>query len=309
MSARPIILDCDPGQDDAVAIMLALASPELGLIGITTVAGNVGLELTAANARRICELVGRADIKVYAGCEQPLRRRLVTATHIHGENGLRGLDLPPPRQAVEPIHAVDFIVETVRARPGITLCPIGPLTNIAAALAKAPDIAGRIREIVLMGGAMRGGNVTPVAEFNIYVDPEAAAIVFGCGAPIVMLGLDATHQALVTPARVAALRAAASRAAAAAARLNDFPERYDAERYGGPGLPLHDPCVIAYLLRPDLFGGRHCAVAIETVSELTRGQTVVDWRRRDGRPANALVIDRIDAEGLFALLTARLATL
>jgi purine nucleosidase len=305
----PVVIDCDPGQDDAVALMLALASAELQVLGVTTVAGNVAVERTSANARRIVELVGRPDVPVFAGCERPLRRPWVGAAHIHGESGLEGLDLPAPRHPVDPRHAVDALIEICRGRDGVTLCTLGPLTNVATALARAPDIARRLARIVMMGGARRGGNVTPVAEFNVHADPDAAARVFGCGAPIVMIGLDVTHQALMTPARVQALRSRGGRAGAAAAALYDFPSRFWPERYGGPGLPLHDPCVIAYVLRPELFGGKACAVAVETESDLTRGQTVVDWWQRTGRAANAEVLDRIDADGFFALLIDRLARL
>ncbi len=305
----PLLIDCDPGQDDAIALLLALASPELEVLGVTTVAGNVPLERTAANARRIVEFAGRHDMPVFAGCERPLRRPPPSAVHIHGESGLDGLDLPLPERELRSRHAVDFIIDTVRGRDGITLCTLGPLTNIATALARAPDLARRLTRIVVMGGARRGGNETPVAEFNVHADPDAAAAVLSCGAPIVMLGLDVTHRALVTPARLEALRRRGGRAGAAAAGLCDFPSRYRPERYGEPGLPLHDPCVIAYVLRPELFGGKDCAAAVETESDLTRGQTVIDWWRRTDRPANALVLDRIDAEGFFALLVERLAWL
>lgn len=304
-----IVIDCDPGQDDAVALMLALASPDLEVLAVTTVAGNVPLERTSANALRIVEFARRGDIPVFAGCDQPLRRPRLTATRVHGESGLQGLDLPASALVLQPRHAVDAIVETIRRRDDVTLCVLGPLTNVATALARAPDIAGRLGRIVLMGGARCGGNQTPVAEYNIYADPDAAAVVFACGAPVVMIGLDVTHQALVTPARLATLRAKGGRAGHAAASLYDFPARYRPERYGAPGLPLHDPCVIAYVLRPDLFGGKECFVAVETESDLTRGQTVVDWWGRLDEAANARVLDRIDADGFFQLLVDRLARL
>jgi len=305
----PIIIDCDPGQDDAVALMLALGSPEIEVLGVTTVAGNVPLAVTSANARRIVEFAGRPDAPVFGGCDRPLRRPQPSAADIHGESGLDGLDLPPPGLALRQQHAVDFIIETCRRREGITLCTLGPLTNIATALARAPDLARRVARIVAMGGARRTGNITPVAEFNIHADPDAAAVVLGCGAPMVLIGLDLTHQVLVTPARLAALRARGGRGGAAAASLCDFPQRYRPERYGGPGLPLHDPCVIAYVLTPELFSGKACAVAVETESELTLGQTVIDWWGRTERPANALVLEAIDADGFFALLIERLARL
>ena len=305
----PLVIDCDPGQDDAVALMLALASPELDVLGVTTVAGNVPLARTAANARRIVEFADRREVPVFAGCERPLRRPPVSAQHIHGESGLDGLELPPPALGLRPAHAVDFIIDTARAREGLTLCTLGPLTNVATALARAPDLARRLARIVAMAGARKGGNETPVAEFNVHADPDAAAAVFAAGVPIVMIGLEVTHQVLVTPARLAALRARGGRAGAAAAALYDFPRRYRPERYGEAGLPLHDPCVIAYVLRPELFAGKSCAVAVETESQLTLGQTVVDWWARTNRPANALVLDRIDTDGFFTLLIDRLARL
>jgi purine nucleosidase len=311
-AARRIIIDTDPGQDDAVAILLALASPELEVIGITAVAGNVPLALTQTNARKICELAGRPDIKVYAGAVRPLMRRLVTAEHVHGRTGLDGPTLPDPTMPLQETYAVDFIVETLMAEePGsVTLCPLGPLTNIAAALNRAPEIAGRIKEIVLMGGGFfEGGNVTPAAEFNIYVDPHAAEIVFSSGIPIVMMPLDVTHKALTTAKRVAAFRALGTKVGIATAELLEFFERFDEEKYGSDGGPLHDPCVIAYLVKPDLFQGRHCNVAIETASEITMGMTVIDWWGVTDRPKNAMVMRDIDADGFFALLTERLGRL
>lgn len=313
MSApRKIIIDTDPGQDDAVAILMALGSSELEVLGLTAVAGNVALKLTQTNARRICELAGRPDVPVYAGASQPLLRRLVTAEEVHGETGLRGLDLPEPATPLQARHAVDFIVETLMSEPSgsVTLCPLGPLTNIALALNRAPEIAPRIREIVLMGGGFfEGGNVTPTAEFNIYVDAEAASAVFQSGVPIVMMPLDVTHKALTTPDRVAAIRDLGTPVGQATATLLEYYERFDAEKYGTLGGPLHDPCVIGYLLNPDLFKGRLCNVSVETGSALTYGMTVVDWWGVTDRPKNAMVMRDIDADGFFALLTQKLATL
>ena len=309
---RRIIIDTDPGQDDAVAILLALGSPELEIVGITAVAGNVPLGLTEKNARKICELAGRPDIKVYPGAVRPLVRRPVTAEHVHGKTGLDGPSLPEPTMPLQEQHAVDFIVETVMNEESgsITLCPLGPLTNIALALNREPRIASRIREIVLMGGGFfEGGNVTPTAEFNIYVDPHAADVVFRSGIPIVVMPLDVTHKALTTAKRVQAFRALGSKVGEAAAALLDFFERFDEEKYGTDGGPLHDPCVIAYLLSPELFKGRHCNVAVEIASELTMGMTVVDWWGVTDRPKNALVMRDIDADGFFALLTERLGRL
>ena len=309
---RKIIIDCDPGQDDAIALLLAFgAADRLDILGITTVAGNVPLALTEKNARKLRELAGREDVPVMAGCERPFLRKLVTAEYIHGETGLDGADLPEPRLPLDPRHGVDFIIETLLGEePGtVTLCPTGPLTNIAMAFVRAPQIMPRVKEIVLMGGGWAEGNVTPVAEFNIYVDPHAAAVVFDSGIPITMLGLDVTHKALVGEAHLRQWRALGTPVGDAAAGLLDFYSRYDRERYGVPGAPLHDPCVIAYLLAPELFSGRMCNVTIETASELTMGQTVIDWWRVTDRPANAHVITDIDADGFFALLLSALKTL
>ncbi|MEN8683606.1 nucleoside hydrolase, partial [Marivita sp.] len=264
MSPRKIIIDTDPGQDDAVAILLALASPDdLEVLGITAVAGNVPLPLTQKNARIICELAGKSDTLVFAGCDAPMARKLVTAEHVHGKTGLDGPTLPDPTMPLQDEHAVDFIIETLRAQDEgtVTLCPLGPLTNIAVALNRAPDIADRIQEIVLMGGAyFEVGNITPAAEFNIYVDPEAAKVVFACGAPITVMPLDVTHKALVTSERNAAFRDLDTPVGRAVADMTDFFERFDKEKYGSAGAPLHDPCVTAYLIQPDLFSGRHINV-------------------------------------------------
>lgn len=310
--SQAIIIDTDPGQDDAVAILLALASPELELLGITTVAGNVPLPLTSRNARMVCELAGRQDVKVFAGADKPLARTLVTAEHVHGKTGLDGPVLPEPQMALQSGHAVDFIIETLMSRPAgtVTLCPLGPLTNIALALQREPGIAARIQRIVLMGGGFfEGGNITPTAEFNFYVDPEAAAQVFGAGVPITMLPLDCTHQALTTRARVAAIRRIGTRLAEVAAQWLEFAERFDEQKYGTEGGPLHDPCVVAWLLRPELFSGRNCNVEIETQSPLTLGMSVVDWWGVTNRPKNALVIKDVDADGFYALIAERLARL
>ncbi|CAM3019038.1 purine nucleosidase [Paracoccus aminovorans] len=309
--ARKIIIDTDPGQDDAVAILLALASPELEVLGLTVVAGNVPLPHTERNARMLCELAGRPDLPVYAGADAPLSRKLVTAEHVHGKTGLDGVTLPPPTMSIAPGHAVDFLIETLRREPAgsVTLVPIGPLTNIALAFQRAPDIITRVQEIVLMGGAyFEVGNVTPTAEFNIYVDPEAAKLVFAAGAPITVMPLDVTHKALTSRAWVEEMRAM-GRVGQAIASWTDFFERYDREKYGSHGAPLHDPCTIAWLLEPRLFTGRYINVEIETQGEYTLGMTVADWWRVSGRPANATFIREVDAEGFFALLTRRIGTL
>ena len=313
MPSRKIIIDTDPGQDDAVAILLALASPEeIDVLGITCVAGNVPLPLTTRNARIVCELAGRPDMKVFAGADRPLGRDLVTAEHVHGKTGLDGPTLPEPTMELAEGHAVDFIIDQLAEHaPGtVTLCPLGPLTNIAMALQKQPAIANRIAKIVLMGGGyFEGGNITPTAEFNIYVDPQAADIVFKCGAPIVVMPLDVTHKALVTRPRNDAFRALGTPAGVAVAQMTDFFERFDKEKYGSQGAPLHDPCVTAYMINPSLFTGRHINVEIETQSELTMGMTVADWWGVTDRAPNATFMGDIDADGFFTLLTERLARL
>ncbi|MEM9319127.1 MAG: nucleoside hydrolase [Pseudomonadota bacterium] len=310
---RKIIIDTDPGQDDAVAILLALASPEeIDVLGVVAVAGNVPLALTERNARIICELAGRSDTKVFAGCAAPLERALVTAEHVHGKTGLDGPQLPDPTMALTPGHGVDFIIGMLRAEPpgSVTLCALGPLTNLATALRRAPDIAPRIAEIVLMGGAyFEVGNITPAAEFNIYVDPQAADIVFRSGVKITVMPLDVTHRALATRPRVDAFRSLGTRVGQMVAEWTDFFERFDKEKYGSEGAPLHDPCVIAYLIAPDLFTGRHVNVEIETNSELTMGMTVADWWGVTDRPKTAMFMGDLDADGFFALLTERLARL
>jgi len=312
MTPRKIIIDTDPGQDDAAAIMLALASPELEVLGVTAVAGNVPLHLTERNARMVTEICGRGDIAVYAGADKPLARKLVTAEHVHGKTGLDGVDLFEPARPLEPVHAVDFIIETLRNEPAgtVTLCPLGPLTNLATVIERAPDVAGRIKEIVLMGGGFfEGGNITPSAEFNIYVDPEAAGIVFKAGVPITMMPLDVTHKVLTTRVRVDRLRANGNRASVVMADMLEFYERFDEEKYGTDGGPLHDPTVVAWLIDPGMFTGRKCNVEIETGSDLTLGATVVDWWKVTGRTENAFVVRDVDDDRFFDLLIERLGRL
>jgi purine nucleosidase len=307
-----IIIDTDPGQDDAVAILLALGSPELDVLGIVAVAGNVPLHLTEVNTRKICELAGKRDVKCYSGAARPLLRKLVTAEYVHGKTGLDGPDLPEPTMPLQEQNGVDFIIETLRSEPAktVTLCPLGPLTNIALALIRAPDIAPRIKQIVLMGGGcFEGGNVTPAAEFNIYVDPHAAATVFQSGVPIVVMPLDMTHKALTTKARVERFRQVGSPLMNAVAQWIDYFERFDEHKYGTDGGPLHDPTVIAWLIKPELFTGKDCNVEIETMSELTMGMTVIDWWGVSGRAKNAHVIGKVDADGFFDLIFERLSRL
>jgi purine nucleosidase len=310
---RKIIIDTDPGQDDAVAILLALASPEeLEVLGIVAVAGNVGLHHNATNARKVVELSGRGDIPVYAGSARPMRRHLVTAEHVHGETGLNGPDLPDPTIPLQSQHGVDYIIDTLMAaEPGtITLCTLGPLTNIGMALVKQPAIAERIAEIVMMGGAyFEVGNITPAAEFNIYVDPEAADVVLRSGVPITMLPLDVTHQIQSTPERLAAIFGLGNKSGSAVYEMLTFSETFDLQKYGWAGAPLHDPTVIAYLLQPELFEGRHCNVTIETASELTVGMTVADYWHVTGKVRNVNYLRNGNADGFFALLLERLARL
>ncbi|WP_035705318.1 nucleoside hydrolase [Niveispirillum irakense] len=313
MAREKIIIDTDPGQDDAVAMLLAFASPEeIEVLGVTAVAGNAPLHLTELNARKICEVAGMPDIKVYAGCDRPLFLDLHTAPEVHGETGLDGPDLPMPTMKLQEQHAVDFIIDTLRSHEAgtVTLCPVGPLTNIATALVRAPDIAPRIKQIVLMGGAQtEGGNSSPVAEFNIFVDPHAADIVMRCGAPIVMFPLDVTHQVLTSQRQMERVKAIPGAVGRVTYQMLDFYRRYDEAKYGTDGGPLHDPCVIAWLLKPDLFQGKLCNVAVETASPLTIGQTVVDKFAKTGRPLNALYMMKADSDGFFDLLVERLARL
>ena len=310
--ARPIIIDTDPGQDDAVAILLALASPdELEVLAITAVAGNVPLELTVINSLSLVELAGRPEVPVYRGSVRPMVNTLVTAEHVHGSTGLDGADLPPPSVAARPGHAVDKIVEILMSRnEQVTVCALGPLTNIGLALVREPAIADKIDHFVVMGGGFfEGGNTTPAAEFNIYVDPHAAHVVFTSGVPIVMMPLDVTHKALTTPDRLQRFRTIGSAAGDAVAGMLSFYDRWDIEKYGLPGGPLHDPTVIAYLLRPELFGGREVSVEIETAPGPTQGMTIVDWWGVTDNEPNALVMNQIDADEFFDLLVERIGRL
>ncbi|NNF41190.1 MAG: nucleoside hydrolase [Woeseiaceae bacterium] len=310
MAARPVIIDCDPGQDDAVALFLALASPdELDVLGITTVAGNVPLNLTQRNARMMCDIAGRYDVPVFAGCDRPMLREPITAEYIHGATGIDGIDVFEPQTPLQQQHAVDFIIETLLAadRHSVTLVPVGPLSNIGTALKKQPRIVNHIEQLVIMGGAMReGGNRSPSAEFNILVDPQAAAIVYSCGRPITAMGLDVTHQVLSTRDRVAAIGALGNRVAAATAGMLGFFHQYDSRKYGSEGAPLHDPCTIAWLLQPGLFKTKQCNLEVETESELTLGHTAIDFWHVTDRPDNVSWAYEIDADGFYQLLTERL---
>ncbi|MFL5268216.1 MAG: nucleoside hydrolase [Stellaceae bacterium] len=312
MIRRRIIIDTDPGLDDAVAILFALAaSEELEILGLVAVAGNLPLGETVRNALRVCALAGRPELPVYAGCQRPLMRVPTTAAHIHTDPRLDAV-LPEPMQMLQAQHGVDFLIEALRsAEPGtISLCALGPLTNIAMALVKAPEIAERIGELVVMGGAgFELGNVTPAAEFNMHADPHAAAIVVASGVPITMVPLDVTHAVLSTPPRVDALRALGNRCGAAVAELLTSFEINRRARFGTRAKALHDPSVIAYLLRPTLYDGREVNVAIETQSPLTMGMTVVDWWGVSGRTPNVRFLNTVDVQGFYELLTDKLARL
>ena len=308
MAPRPIIIDCDPGQDDAVALFLAMASPdELEILGITAVAGNVPLALTERNTRMMCD-IANSQAPVFAGCAKPMIRDAISAEYIHGETGINGIDVFEPKTPLQDMHAVDFIIDTLLARDAVTLVPTGPLTNIATAMERRPEILSHIEEIVIMGGAMReGGNRTPSAEFNILVDPNAADIVLSCGRPITLMGLDITHKVLSTEERVARIGELKNAVADATVGMLSFFHRYDTEKYSSQGTPLHDPCTVAWLLKPDLFKTRHCNVSVETESELTMGHTAVDFWHVTDRPKNVSWAFDIDADGFYDLLTERLA--
>lgn len=295
-----------------MAILTALASPDdLDVLAITAVAGNVPLDLTVRNSLILVELAGRKDVPVYRGSVRPMVKELVTAEYVHGPTGLDGADLPLPTLEESPGHAVDRIVELVNSsnRP-VTLCTLGPMTNLALALVRDPGIAGHIEQVVMMGGGFfEGGNTTPAAEFNIYVDPHAAHVVFTSGIPIVMMPLDVTHKALITPNRLEQFSALGTAAGDAVAGMLGFYDRWDIEKYGLPGGPLHDPTVTAYLLKPELFEGREVPVEIDIAPGLTLGMTVIDWWGVTDVPPNAFVMNDIDTDGFFDLLLERVGRL
>ncbi len=305
----PILLDCDPGHDDAIALLLALASPEVELLGVTTVAGNQTLEKTTANALRVLEFVGRGDVPVAAGADRPLARELFIAAYVHGESGLDGPALPEPQGAPVAQHAVDFLAERIlaSARP-VTLVPVGPLTNVALLLARHPEAAENVERIVIMGGALAEGNVTPAAEFNVYVDPEAAWRVFHAGVPVTMIGLDVTHKALMTAAHAERLRASGP-TGGMVAELFDFFIAYHRRTYGEEGAPIHDAVAVAQVLRPGIVETLHRHVDVDCESQLCRGRTVVDlWHRTQNEPNVDVGVD-LDAEGFLELLCERIASL
>lgn len=306
--ALPVILDCDPGHDDAIALILALASPELQVLAVTTSAGNQTPDKTLHNALRILTLLGRRDIPVAAGAPKPLARELIIADNVHGESGLDGPRLPDPAFAPQVMTGLELMAKCLRESPEpVTLVPTGPLTNIALLLAAHPELKPRIARIVLMGGAAGAGNWTPAAEFNIYVDPEAADMVFKSGVPITMCGLDVTHEAQVMDEDIERVRAIANPVARCVAELLDFFMIYHRDpKWGFAGAPLHDPCTIAWLLAPALFHGVECRVDIETQGAHTSGMTVVDRYGLTGKPANALVLLGLDRAGFIDLLVQRL---
>jgi len=312
MIKKKIIIDTDPGQDDAVALLLALASKELEILGVTCVAGNVPLSLTSENARKILELTRYTEIPVFAGADRPIKRTLVTAEHVHGKTGIDGPVLEKPKIKLQSKEAIEFIIETILSYPKdeITLCTLGPLTNIGLAFQREPRIKTLIKEIIMMGGGFfEGGNITPAAEFNIYVDPEAAAEVLVSGIPITMLPLDVTHKALTSRSRIESFRKIGNKAGIATAEMLDFFERFDVEKYGSEGGPLHDPNVIAYLLRPEFYEGKYVNVEIEVGSDLTRGMTVVDWWNVTTRKKNVYYIDKVKDEEFFNFLIERIKLL
>ncbi|QJT13634.1 pyrimidine-specific ribonucleoside hydrolase RihA [Aeromonas sp. 2692-1] len=306
--ALPVILDCDPGHDDAIALILALASPELKVLAVTTSAGNQTPDKTLNNALRILTLLGRDDIPVAAGAPKPLARELIIADNVHGESGLDGPKLPDPAFAPVAMTALELMAKCLRESPEpVTLVPTGPLTNIALLLAAHPELKQKIARIVLMGGAAGAGNWTPAAEFNIYVDPQAADMVFKSGLPITMCGLDVTHEAQVMDEDIARVRAITNPVAQCVAGLLDFFMIYHRDpKWGFAGAPLHDPCTIAWLLAPALFHGVECRVDIETGGTHTSGMTVVDRYGLTGKPANALVLLGLDRAGFIDLLVTRL---
>lgn len=305
MTKHRIILDCDPGVDDAVAIFLAVASPEeIDIVGVTTVAGNCELPVVDRNARRILAYVGAGRVPVATGCHRPMMTRERRTTHVHGVDGLAGVQLPEVEAAREGPHAVDFIIDAVMKAPGeITLCPIGPMTNIALALIKEPCLAQNLREIVYMGGAaFVPGNVTPVASFNFYADPHAAQVVLSSGVKLTMFGLDVTRQAKINTEACEQMRAGGKVSATAVEMMTG---------YGAADPSLHDPCVIAHLIDPTLFDGVDALVNVECASALTMGQSVAARTERNlaGRSPNCRVTTSVDAERLFSLLASRLARL
>ncbi len=313
MAPRKIIIDTDPGQDDAFAILFALGSPaELEVIGITTVGGNVPLKLTSENALKVIELAGQPDVPVYAGCPGPIVKKLKTAEYVHGPTGMDGADLPTPTTPLQAEHGVNYLVRTLMDAPEgeITVCTLGPMTNLAMAMTMEPRIIPRIREVVLMGGGFfQGGNATPAAEFNIFVDPHAAHIVFESGAPVTMCPIDCTYTAEMTVEWLDTLRATGKRAAIEAANMADFYRQYGGFKFKTSARPIHDACVTGYLLAPEIYEQRLCNVTIDIVSPETIGMTIVDWWHVTGKRKNCNVLRRIDPDPFFALMLERIGSL
>jgi purine nucleosidase len=308
---RSVIFDTDPGQDDATALLLAMACPDLlNILGIVTVSGNVPLIKTTRNACQILELARRTDIPLYAGCDRSLLQApAVTAEHVHGASGLDGADLPEPTLRPKEEHGVDYLCRTLAAADArsITICALGPLTNIALALIRSPSIRDNIAEIVLMGGGyFEGGNITPAAEFNFFTDPHAADIVLRSEVPITMASLDVTHQVLSTPERLDRLDTLGNECGRAVSRMLRRSEAFDRKKYKWPGAPLHDPCVVAWLIAPQIFSSKHVNVKVETTSPICRGASVVDWWGVTEEPSNVRFLRTINADAFYALLGERL---
>ncbi len=311
--SRKLIITTDPGQDQAAALMMILGAPEhFDVLGLIATAGNIGLEHTVNNCAMVLELAGRTDIPIYRGCARPLKRDLIMAEHVHGPTGMDGPDLPAPTMVIQDKHGVDFLIDTIYSEPAgsVTICSLSPLTNLGMALIKAPDIAVRIKDVVMMAGASsEGGNITPSAEFNVYVDPEAANIVLGSGMTMTMLPLDVTHQMLSTPDRLQRMRQTGTRCGIATAEMLKYSQTFDLAKYGWPGAPLHGPCVPAWMLCPDIFEGRQINVSVETDAELGLGMTIVDrWQITD-RPKNVFYIQKGDPDAYYDLLIKSLANL
>lgn len=305
MTQQALILDCDPGVDDAVALMLAFGSGELELLAVTAVGGNVPVAKTARNARMLRQIAGRADVPVFLGADRPLRRAPAGAGEFHGAEGLGDLTPFEPDAPCADGHAADAIIDLVMGRPekSVAIAVLGPLTNVALALRKAPGLAERLGPVAVMGGARsEGGNITASAEFNIWADPEAAAEVLATGCEVVMFGLDATHQVRASDARIAALEAVGTPMADTAASMMRFSQRVERKIVGWDAPPVHDPCPVAWLLRPDLFALKPCRIDVETQSDLTRGHTAVEFRVDPATAPHRWAV-AADADGVFALIT------
>lgn len=305
---QPIVLDCDPGHDDALAILLAAASPSLELVAITTVAGNQSLDKTALNARRICSVAGITGVPVAAGCDAPLVRPRIASPEIHGESGLDGPAFGRPTVALDPRHGVDVILEASRGHPGLVLIATGPLTNVATALGRDPSLVQRLQRVVLMGGAIGLGNVTPAAEFNIGADAEAARVLFESGAPITMVPLETTHRALATPAVIARIAALDFPLAHVCVELLEFFAETYLRVFGFASPAVHDPCAVAWLIDPSIVPTRHMRVDIETNAEFSYGRTICDVYGVTGRPPNADVATDLEVDRFWDLMIGALAS-